>query len=480
MHVQSPPYSSLPYARSLQSTTAASRARTSAGIGLAPQESRWGWPEAFIALQLLWGVVFFVPGAQSYRTYLRAMPYIISGASLLYYFRRATGEPLPAASKWLLASAVLLLVNLLHPTTHLMAGFGQIVFQICIAAPLFWMGRAVRDERRLTTLVWVVFGSSFLASAVGILQVYFPSRFLPPEFSVLALSLNPDIVSSLTYASADGGTVIRPPGLSDLPGGAAVAGMVTMVLGLTLAIRSDQRWLQKVTCVAAAAIGMTTLLLTQVRSLSLLAVAAVIVAAVLRFRQGRAMDGAAGAAAAVVVLIGAWVWATSVGGGSVAERFLGLLDAGIFRTFDENRGLFVRYTLNELVYEFPLGAGVGRWGMMQLLFGDSTMWQAPPIHVEIQPTGWLLDGGVPMLLLSFGALWVSFRQSYRLVIGTSVSHVQDLAIALFCVQVSIAALCLSGPAFNTQLGIQFWAITGALFGAMSPVAQIRQRFPSHA
>ncbi len=25
------------------------------------------------------------------------------------------------------------------------------------------------------------------------------------------------------------------------------------------------------------------------------------------------------------------------------------------------------------------------------------MWQAPPIHVEIQPTGWLLDGGVPML-----------------------------------------------------------------------------------
>jgi hypothetical protein len=142
--------------------------------------------------------------------------------------------------------------------------------------------------------------------------------------------------------------------------------------------------------------------------------------------------------------------------------------------------LFVRYTLNELVYEFPLGAGIGRWGMMQLLFGDSTMWQAPPIHVEIQPTGWLLDGGVPLLFLAFGALCVSFRQSYRLVIGTSITHVQDLAIALFCVQVSIAALCLSGPAFNTQLGIQFWAITGALFGAMSPVAQIRQRFPRHA
>jgi hypothetical protein len=31
--------------------------------------------------------------------------------------------------------------------------------------------------------------------------------------------------------------------------------------------------------------------------------------------------------------------------------------------------------------------------------------------------------------------------------------------------VAIAALCLSGPVFNTQLGIQFWALTAALFGA---------------
>jgi len=455
MQVQSPPYSSFPYVGPLRSTNVASVTR----------ESQWGWPEAFIALQVLWGAVFFVPGAQAYRTYLRAMPYIISGASLMYYFRRATGEPLPAAARWLLASAVLLSVNLLHPTTHLMAGFGQIVFQVSIAAPLFWMGRAVRNERRLTTLVWVLFGSSFLASTVGILQVYFPQRFLPPEFSVLALSLNPDIVSSLTYASADGGSVVRPPGLSDLPGGAAVAGMVTMVLGLTLAIRSNQGWLLRATCLAAAALGMTTLLLTQVRSLSLLAVVAVIVAAVLRFRQGRAIDSAAGVVAGLIVLVGAWVWAISVGGGSVAERFLGLLDTGIFRAFDENRGLFVRYTFNELLYEFPLGAGVGRWGMMQLLFGDSTLWQAPPIYVEIQPTGWLLDGGAPLLLVYSGALFVALRHGYHLACDACGHTFQDLATVLFCLQLCIAALCLTGPVFNTQLGIQFWALGGALAGA---------------
>ena len=34
--------------------------------------------------------------------------------------------------------------------------------------------------------------------------------------------------------------------------------------------------------------------------------------------------------------------------------------------------------------EFPLGAGLGRWGMMHVYFGDPTLWQAPPIHVEVQ------------------------------------------------------------------------------------------------
>jgi hypothetical protein len=349
-----------------------------------------------------------------------------------------------------------------------MAGIGQIAFQICIAAPLFWMARAVRSERRLEACVWVLFASSAAASAAGILQVYFPDRFLPPEFSVLAQALNPDIISSLTYIGADGRAIIRPPGLSDVPGGAAVAGMMTMILGLTLAARCGQTWLMRALCLMAGAVGMTVLFLTQVRSLALLAAASVAMCAVLRLRQGRTVDGVVGAVAGGGVLILAYAWAASVGGEAIADRFLGLLDEGVFRTFEESRGSFVRYTLTEVLFEFPFGAGLGRWGMMNVLFGDPALWQAPAIHVEIQPTGWLLDGGVALLILMMAALLSALGYSYRSLLQERSGRFQDLATVLLCAQVAIAALCLTGPVFNTQLGIQFWALTGALFGVGGP------------
>jgi hypothetical protein len=431
----------------------------------ASRDERWGWAEAFIALQLLWGIVLFIPGAQSYRIYIKALPYVLGAASLVYYFRRETGEPIAPYAKWLLVSFALLLVNLLQPTTHLMAGIGQIVFQICIAGPAFWMARAIRSERRLTLLLWVLFASSLIASVVGILQVYFPERFLPPEFSVLSLTLNPDLVSSLTYVGADGRSIIRPPGLSDIPGGAAVAAMMTMVLGVTLAMGRSQPWVVRTLCVSGAVVGMTTLFLTHVRSLSLVAAGGIAVCAVLQFRQGRTAQGAASVAVGTVLVAGAYLWAVSVGGDAVVDRFLGLLNDGVIRTFDENRGQTIRYTMTELISESPFGAGVGRWGMMQTLLGDSTMWFAPAIHVETQPTGWLMDGGVPLLFLYVGALVIALRYTYRVAIDSRTGRLQDVATALLCLQLTVVGFCLSGPVFNTQLGIQFWAVTGALFGA---------------
>jgi hypothetical protein len=108
--------------------------------------------------------------------------------------------------------------------------------------------------------------------------------------------------------------------------------------------------------------------------------------------------------------------------------------------------------------------------MMQVYFGDSTMWQAPAIYVEIQPTGWLLDGGVPLWLLYGGALFAALRFSYRIAArGRGV--LRDVATIMFCLQVAIICLCFTGPVFNTQVGILFWAIAGALYGAtIGPLA----------
>jgi hypothetical protein len=160
----------------------------------------------------------------------------------------------------------------------------------------------------------------------------------------------------------------------------------------------------------------------------------------------------------------------AVGGEALSNRFSPLVNDGVLRAFDENRGIFLRYTLAETLYDFPLGAGLGRWGMMNVLFGDPTLWQAPPIHVEIQPTGWLLDGGVPMWLLYGGAILMALRTSYRVAVHAASTSLQDVATLVLCMQITIFGLCFTGPMFNTQLGVLFWAITGGLFGAVMGAA----------
>jgi hypothetical protein len=234
---------------------------------------------------------------------------------------------------------------------------------------------------------------------------------------------------------------------------------------VALTFRRGLATLWRAGCAAAATIGMTALLLTQVRSLSLVAAASLGVFAALRFRQGRAGDALASVGVGAALVAGAFVWAVAVGGDALAERFSGLVNDGVIHTFREQRGVFLTYTLSELLYQFPLGAGLGRWGMMQVYFCDPTLWQAPPIHVEIQPTGWLLDGGVLLWVAMGGALVMALRTTYLVAVHAD-ETLQDAATAIVCLQLAVLCLCLTGPVFNTQLGIQFWAVTGAVLGPL--------------
>lgn len=433
----------------------------------------WGWIELFVAIQLLWGLLLFVPGMQPLRVYIRALPYVTSLGALVFYMRRGTGEPLAASTLWLFGVFGLLALNLLHEETHLLAGIAQVIFQVSIAAPMFWVPRAVRSEARFLRLLWVIFAASFVSAAIGVLQVYYPDQFMPPEFSALGRALNPELVHALTYTGADGREIIRPPGLSDLPGGAAISGLTTVVLGIALAIHGHRRKILRALCFAAAPIGMTALYLTQVRSFTVMAVLSVWLFAAMRLRQGRIVQGGWIVIASVGLVAASFMWAATLGGESLSERFSGLTDTGFFTTFQENRGLFIRYTLDELLFKYPWGAGLGRWGMMHVYFGDASMWQAPPIHVEIQMTGWLLDGGVLMWVLYGSALVSALRFGYLLAIRGVSDSFQSLATIVLSLQVTIIGLCLTGPVFNTQLGVEFWTVTAALFGAAQGWQEMR-------
>src|SRR5215212_2081007 len=194
---------------------------------------RWPWVEWFVCAQFLWGALLFIPGAQPYRPIIRALPYASSLAMLVVYFpQRSTWTKAPGSASFMLAALGVLVANLLHPTTQFAAGVAQCVFQLMIAAPVFWAWKAVRDETRLLKVIHLVFVLNVLSASVGALQVYLPDVFLPPQFSALGMQLSDTWAEELSYEGAGGRTIVRPPGLTDQPGAASVAGAITAVLGL--------------------------------------------------------------------------------------------------------------------------------------------------------------------------------------------------------------------------------------------------------
>lgn len=424
----------------------------------------WGWLEYFVLAQVLWGVLLFVPGSQAYRIYIRAFPYVASLVALGVCVRSSGPDGAVPAARWILASLALMIVGLFHPSTWLMSGTAQIVFQLSIAAPVFWVARNWLTAERLERVLLLVFGANFLSAAVGLLQVYYPQTFMPPEFSRLALQMNANVVGALTYIGADGREIVRPPGLSDIPGGAAISATVTALLGFAFATRAQAAYRRRALFLVSALIALTVVYLTQVRSMIVMICVCMLAAGAVRLRHGRVAHTAWIVGSAAALVVAAFTWAVAVGGESVVERFQSILQVGVVQSYQENRGIFLTYTLEELLYEYPFGAGLGRWGMMSAYFGEPTNWQFPALWAEIQLTGWLYDGGVLLWICYSGAVATATYHTYR-ISGATEAHLSDLATMVLMVQVLVIGLCFTGPVFNTQMGIIFWLLSASVYGA---------------
>ncbi|MDQ3804560.1 MAG: hypothetical protein M3416_12095 [Acidobacteriota bacterium] len=432
---------------------------------------------AFILVQFLWGALMFLPGAQSFRMYVRALPYLSSLALFAFYYGGRKRYQLPAAGKLVTLTLLLLIVNLAHPETQLPPGVAHCAFQLSIVAPVFWAGKGVRSPQLLNKLLLIIFAANSLNALVGLLQVYFPQHFMPPEFSALAESLTSGHVEALTYEGASGQKIIRPPGLSDLPGGAAVAGMTAGIMGVAFYLRREWRLRARLLCLAMAGVGMVTLYLTQVRAFFLMMVFALAALCAVVVRRGQRWEGLQIALISLCLIVGSFTWALAIGGDAVSGRFVSIADEGLISSVRTNRGHFAEYTLNHLLYEYPLGAGLGRWGMMAVYFADPHALDAPePIHVEIQMTGWLLDGGVLMWLFYGAALAAALRYAYRQSVSAADRETLQAARIVFCFLLIIAGVSFAGPAFNTQLGIQFWFLFAALHGAQARLSPRQTRW----
>ncbi len=147
-----------------------------------------------------------------------------------------------------------------------------------------------------------------------------------------------------------------PRDSSDQPGGAAIAGALTVVLGVGLSVGARSPGALAAQLIAVA-VGLAAIYLTQVRSLLMMSVGALAVIAVVLFRRGQVGRRGGSRSARPSWSSLAFVWARSLGGESVEQRFVGITQQGAVRAYQDNRGAFVANTFGDLLDRYPLGAG---------------------------------------------------------------------------------------------------------------------------
>jgi hypothetical protein len=421
----------------------------------------WGFAEAFIVGQTLLPALLYLPGTQGIRLWLRVAPFLLSLAALAWWLLREHEERRAhPASAWIVGVLSLLTIMLFHPLTpSLTGGLAHLAVYFAVIAPVFWAPLLVRTPEQMARILALILICSGVNAAVGVLQVYDPARWMPPEFSRV-LTEGAYGLGTMMYIGPDGRMIIRPPGLFDTPGAVAGPGMFAALLGAVFGLSALPLW-QRAGAFAFAAAGVAAIYLSQVRvSLVVLVVMALVYGFVL-LRQGRAGKAATFGLLAAGVLSSAFMLAVALGGRSVADRVYSLFAADPFDVYYAARGVQLDYTMTELIFHYPLGAGLGRWGMAAGYFGTGNI---PGIWAELQFTGWLIDGGLAMIALYLGAIVIASRQQLLLAGYTAYPRVAACAAVVCAANLGIAIMTLSFTPFMTQIGIQYWFLAGALHG----------------
>ena len=433
----------------------------------------WGLPEWFLIAQIVLPALLFLPGSQAFRLPIRISAFSISLFALGWWYTTAQKRLPHRAWPWLIASLAYLALMIVHPTTNsFLAGFAQTMLYLSVLAPVFWLPGLIRDHQHLQRLLAILLVCNGINSIVGILQVYDPVRWLPQEFSSIVMA-GPYGLNSVSYIGSDGQRIIRPPGLFDSPGAVAGPGMYAGLLGLIFYVRVTTVW-QKAISLCFAFAGTVSIYLAQVRTSILILAGMVLVFGGLLFIRKQKAKGIAFLTLAGVLGFAAFIYASSLGGQSISDRFSTLFaDQPITVYYDSHRGSQLEHALTHLLVDYPLGAGLGRWGMMRYYFGDAFNFNSPPIWAELQIPAWILDGGAVLLVLYSCALWVTAREEMRQTRMATDTEVQFWGCAVIAANAGILALIFGFTPFTTQIGLQYWFLVASLHGAMHG----RQRRP---
>jgi hypothetical protein len=389
---------------------------------------------------------------------------------------RGRGTPSPAAkpAKFVLAIVALAFFN---PTGNtLAASAAQIAMYLAIIGPLFWVPRLsidISNLRRILLMIWIF---QSISAVVGILQVYYPGRF-DPSVSTIILNEGRAYVKGLQFQNAYGQQVFRAMGLSDIPGNAGAAGFCAALFGAAFMLTS-RKWPVRMLAIGTMVVGVAAIFLSHVRaSLVMLIICTAVLIVVLAIRRARVRTtrpawrrSEAGTLTRLLVVIGVvaffgFTWAIAVGGNGVAERFSTLTASDPGTVYHQNRGHFIETSIRDILPVYPLGAGLGRWGMMNHYFGDNSDPKTAMIWSEEQFTAWLVDGGVPLILTYLFAIAVAILFAFRLALKRIDPELAIMAAVICAYDVGAVASSLGYPFFGSQSGMEFWMLNAVLFAA---------------
>jgi hypothetical protein len=442
----------------------ATEARTAAFQAVAvPRRIPWGFAEVFIISQTALPALLYLPGSQSFRLLIRFSAFAISLAAFAWYqVESTTSTPRSRMQPWVAAVMSLLALMLFHPeTSSLAGGLAHIAVYLAVMAPLFWAPEFVKSPEQLARILWILLLCSGANAVVGVLQVYDPARWLPAEFSRIATS-GVGGLGAVTYIGPQGQRIVRPPGLFDTPGAVAGPAMFAALLGLVFAVSAIPIW-KRALSLGIAGAGLAAIYLSQVRVSLVTTVAMMTVYTLVAFRQGRAARASQFGILSAGVVVTALSVAVTLGGASIADRVNSLFAADPLAVYQQARGTQLTFTFFDLLFQYPLGAGLGRWGMAAGYFGTANA-NSPPIWAEIQFTGWMIDGGVVMVALYMGALASTTAAQWRVARATQFPRLAVCGAVILAASLGPAIMIISFTPFVAQIGIQYWFLAGALHG----------------
>lgn len=428
-------------------------------LGLKRDE--WNWMHNFMLILFIFQLLLLVPGIGAVRIFTRIGSFGLSLYLLATINNKGINYPGKLPAYGIIAVLILSLCFNFN-LNSIPAGLGQIAMYLAIIGPLFWGSKLPLSERGFRYLLMLIWAFQAVSAIFGLLQIYFPGQFQFQLSSVIENSVYGG--QNLKIVLANGASVFRPSGLTDQPGGAASAGFYAILFGLAFFLEGKNKYLAGLGLLSTF-VGFFCIYMSQVRIILIAACLCIfclliVLALSLNFKRALALVGIL-----QPLILGTFGWAVAVGGASTLDRVTSLFAGSADQVYNQNRGAFLAQTIEELVPKYPWGAGLGRWGMINGYFGKNGNPFTDPIWVEIQWTGWLLDGGIPLIVAYSAALIIACYVAIKIAFERRSDGLSFWGAVITAYNIGTIMITFNYPVFISQGGMEFWLLNTAIFVA---------------